>query len=161
MKPDISGPAISGPDVSRLGDHLGFWLRFVSNAVSHSFARKVEARGVTVAEWALLRVLYGAEGAAPSKAAAQLGMTRGAITKLADRLIGKSLLLRRADPDDGRAQTLALTAKGRRLVPELAALADENDAAFFADLPAKERAKLEQLLKGIVTRRGLKHLPVD
>src|SRR5690242_3057419 len=97
---------------SALGDHLGFWLRFVSNAVSHSFAGKVEAKGVTVAEWALLRVLYDADGAAPSRASEQLGMTRGAVTKLADRLIGKGLLLRRADPTDGRAQTLSLTGKG-------------------------------------------------
>jgi DNA-binding MarR family transcriptional regulator len=146
---------------SELGDHLGFWLRTVSNAVSQSFARRVEAKGVTVAEWALLRVLFDSEAAAPSKAAGRLGMTRGAVTKLADRLIGKGLLLRRADPEDGRAQTLSLTARGRRLVPDLAALADENDAAFFGDLGAKERAQLEQLLKGIVARRGLKNIPVD
>jgi DNA-binding MarR family transcriptional regulator len=56
---------------------------------------------------------------------------------------------------------LSLTARGRRLVPDLAALADENDAAFFGDLGAKERAQLEQLLKGIVARRGLKNIPVD
>jgi DNA-binding MarR family transcriptional regulator len=148
-------------DISALGDHLGFWLRFVSNHVSQAFARKVEGRGVSVAEWALMRVLHDGDRTAPSRAAEALGMTRGAITKLADRLIGKGLVLRRADPDDGRAQTLALTAKGRRLVPELAALADENDAAFFGDLPPRERAQLTQLLKGIVARRGLKHLPID
>jgi DNA-binding MarR family transcriptional regulator len=147
--------------ISGLGDHIGFWLRFVSNAVSQSFARKVEEKGVTVAEWALMRALFDSEAAPPSKAAEQLGMTRGAITKLADRLIGKGLLIRRADPDDGRARTLALTARARRLVPELAALADENDAAFFGDLPAKERARLERLLKSIVARRGLKHIPID
>jgi DNA-binding MarR family transcriptional regulator len=147
--------------ISDLGDHLGFWLRFVSNAVSQSFARKVEAKGVTVAEWALMRALYDAGAGAPSRAAERLGMTRGAITRLADRLIDKGLLLRRADPADGRAQTLALTAKGQRLVPELAAFADQNDADFFGDLPAKERAHLEQVLRAIIARRGLKHIPVD
>ncbi len=35
---------------SDLHDHLGYWLRTVSNAVSQSFARKVEGEGVTVAE---------------------------------------------------------------------------------------------------------------
>jgi DNA-binding MarR family transcriptional regulator len=38
-----------------------------------------------------------------------MGMTRGAISKLADRLIAKSLLVRTADPQDGRAQSLSLT----------------------------------------------------
>ena len=34
-----------------LENHTGFWLRFVSNHVSHGFARKVAGSGVTVAEW--------------------------------------------------------------------------------------------------------------
>src|SRR3546814_7743968 len=103
------------PPVSDLTAHLGYWLRFVSNHVSQAFARKVEAHGVTVAEWVLLRQLLDAEPLAPSRLANRMGMTRGAVTRLADRLIAKSLLLRTADPQDGRAQTLALTAKARRL----------------------------------------------
>ena len=36
--------------VSPLESHLGYWLRVVSNHVSHGFKSKVEAHGVTVAE---------------------------------------------------------------------------------------------------------------
>src|SRR5271155_636579 len=134
---------------SDLTAHLGYWLRYVSNHVSQSFARKVvEAHGVTVAEWVLIRQLLEEEALAPSRLADRMGMTRGAITKLADRLIAKSLLTRKADPDDGRAQTLTLTAKGRRLVPELAALADVNDGEFFNHLAPKDRATLLRLLRG-------------
>ena len=92
---------------SHLTSHLGFWLRFVSNHVSHAFARKLEDRDVTVAEWVLLRELYDVDHIAPSRLAERMGMTRGAITKLADRLIAKRLVSRRANPDDARAQTLA------------------------------------------------------
>ena len=81
-------------------------------------------------------------------------MTRGAITKLADRLINKSLILREADSRDGRAQTLALTPRGSGLVPELAALADQNDAEFFGDLTKAERETLERLLKGVGRARA-------
>ena len=88
-------------------------------------------------------------------------MTRGAITKLADRLIGKSLLVRTADPKDGRAQTLGLTAKGRRLVSELAALADANDAEFFGSLASKDHASLFRILREIAERRDFKSLPLD
>jgi len=146
---------------SDLTAHMGYWLRYVSNHVSQAFARKVEAHGVTVAEWVLLRQLLDAEPLAPSRLADRMGMTRGAISKLADRLVAKSLLLRTADPQDGRAQTLALTAKARRLVPELAALADVNDAEFFDHLAPKERAALLRILQGIIERHGLKSLPVD
>ena len=71
---------------SNLVTHLGFWLRMVSNAVSHSFARKLESQGVTVSEWVVLRALYDVERVPPSQLAARMGLTKGAISKLADRL---------------------------------------------------------------------------
>jgi DNA-binding MarR family transcriptional regulator len=146
---------------SDLTSHLGYWLRYVSNHVSHAFARKLDGEGVTVAEWVVMRELYDIEAAAPSRLAGRLGMTRGAITKLADRLIGKALLIRKSDPRDGRAQTLMLTPRGRKLVPELARLADRNDAEFFDHLPAADRRAMERILREIVERRGLKAVPVD
>jgi DNA-binding MarR family transcriptional regulator len=123
--------------VSNLTAHIGFWLRMVSNHVSHAFAAKLADKEVTVAEWSLMRALYGKEPIPPSRLADEMGMSRGAITKLADRLIAKSLILREASADDGRAQTLALTDRGKALVPDLAALADRNDAEFF-ESPTKE-----------------------
>ncbi len=152
---------LSHPPVSALTAHLGYWLRYVSNHVSHAFALKLEARGVTVAEWVVLRELYNCDRRPPSRLAARLGMTRGAITKLADRLIAKSLVAREADADDGRAQTLALTRKGQNLVPRLAALADQNDADFFGHLTPEERVGLERILKSIVERSGLQTIPVS
>jgi DNA-binding MarR family transcriptional regulator len=145
---------------SDLEAHLGYWLRFVSNHVSQAFSRKVEAQGVTVAEWVLMRQLLG-QGLPPSQIAERMGMTRGAITKLADRLIAKSLLVRAADPEDGRAQTLALAPKGRKLVPKLAELADANDAEFFDHLPRSDRKVLLRILQKVVEKGALKSLPVD
>ena len=149
----------SAPPVSDLEAHLGYWLRMVSNAVSQSFARRVEAEGVTVAEWVFLRMLWDIDPVAPSLLAGRMGMTKGAISKLADRLIGKALVERRADPVDGRAQILSLTAAGRALVPRLAALADVNDAAFFGTLSPEDRNDLERLLRKIVMDRKLTDVP--
>ncbi len=53
---------------SDLTAHLGYWLRYVSNHVSQAFARKVEAHGVTVAEWVLMRQLLDGEALAPKPA---------------------------------------------------------------------------------------------
>src|SRR6202161_3975556 len=103
---------------SDLTAHLGYWLRYVSNHVSQAFARKVEAHGGTVAEWVLMRQLLDVEALAPSRLAECMGMTRGAVSKLADRLMAKSLLVRTANPGDGRAQTLSLTRAGRSMVPK-------------------------------------------
>jgi DNA-binding MarR family transcriptional regulator len=147
--------------ISDLDAHLGYWLRFVSNHVSQAFAGRLQGKGVTVAEWVAMRRLFGEGGVAPSLLADRIGMTRGAITKLADRLIDKGLVVRRADPQDGRAQTLALTARGRALVPELASLADDNDTEFFRPLTVQERRVLRQLLERLVEQNELKAVPVD
>ena len=146
---------------STLKDHLGYWLRFVSNHVSQGFARKVEARGVTVAEWVVMRELLDHDHAAPSDLADRIGMTRGAITKLADRLIAKALVTRTASKEDARRQTLALTKKGRVLVPALASLADHNEEEFFGHLSKAERQILAAAMKEIVGRRRLKSVPVE
>ena len=147
--------------VSPMEAHLGYWLRFVSSHVSHAFRHKVEAQGVTVAEWVVLRALFDHAAAAPSELAAQLGLTRGAISKLADRLEAKSLATRTTDPRDRRWQSLALTEPGRALVPVLAALADANDAEFFAELDAKDRAAMTRVMQEIVRRKGLRTVPLE
>jgi DNA-binding MarR family transcriptional regulator len=145
----------SKPLVSDLRTHAGFWLRFVSNCVSHAFARKLLASGVTVAEWVVLREMYGRNETAPSEIAEVTGMTRGAASKLVDRLVAKKLISRRERSDDRRYQDIALTPAGRRLVPSLAALADQNDEEFFASLSKKEREALVSTLKKLVEAHGL------
>jgi MarR family transcriptional regulator, lower aerobic nicotinate degradation pathway regulator len=147
--------------VPRLHHHLGYWLRMVSNAVSHRFAREVEREGVTVAEWVFLRVLYDAEWLAPSALAEHMGMTRGAISKLADRLLEKELLHREENRDDRRAHRLALTPAGRALVPRLARIADANDASLFGVLTPDERRRLEKLLRKLAVAHELKNVPID
>lgn len=149
------------PTVSPLDAHLGYWLRFVSNQVSHAFSLKVGAHEVTVAEWVVLRELFDSNAMMPSLLAERLGMTRGAISKLADRLVAKALIARAASDDDLRAHTLALTATGRKLVPVLSALADANDAEFFGHLDPAMRATIEAGMKEIVRRHGLRTVPFE
>lgn len=147
--------------VSELEKHTGYWMRFVSNHVSLAFMRKMEAKGVTVAEWAVMREILEAGPINPSQLAKRLGMTRGAISKLVERLDGKALVERTTSDGDRRYQRVALTAKGKKLVPLLARLADDNDREFFGHLTGEEEVGLVQLLKGLVLRHGWKDIPVS
>jgi DNA-binding MarR family transcriptional regulator len=74
----------------------------VSNHVSYAFARKLLASEVTVAEWVVLREMYEADAMAPSVLAEHTGMTRGAASKLIERLVAKKLVSRRGRSDDRR-----------------------------------------------------------
>jgi DNA-binding MarR family transcriptional regulator len=155
------GPARARPVVSELESHLGYWLRFVSNHVSHRFQSQVEAAGVSLSEWVVLRQLYGGACASPSELAAAIGMTKGAISKIVTRLVDKQLLTRVVSTDDRRQQALLLTRKGEALVPTLAGLADANDAEFFGHLSKAARAELLETLRALVHHHHLESIPVD
>jgi DNA-binding MarR family transcriptional regulator len=141
--------------------HLGFWLRFVSNHVSQSFAQRLEAKNVSVPEWAVMRDIYDCDHRLPSAVATNLGLTRGAVSKIVDRLVEKKLASRSKIDGDGRVLAVRLTPKGLKLVPILAALADENEDFFFGHMTCDERATLERLLRSIVQEHGLKSVPIN
>jgi DNA-binding MarR family transcriptional regulator len=88
-------------------------------------------------------------------------LTRGGVSKLVDRLVGKGLVTRRERADDRRFQSVSLTAAGRRMLPQLAALADDNDEEFFHPLSAKERAALIATMKKLVQAHDLQTLPTE
>lgn len=157
----MSAASLNKTKVSELHSHIGFWLRFVSNHVSHAFSRRLQESGVTVAEWVVLRQMYDLREVSPSVLADATGMTRGAASKLVDRLLAKDLLTRKGRSDDRRFQSLALTPAGRRLVPELAAIADENDREFFAPLTTKEREVLVASMKKLTQAHYLRKLPTE
>lgn len=157
----MSKPTPGHEQVSDLKSHTGFWLRFVSNHVSYGFARKLQSSGVTVAEWVILREMFGESTMPPSRLADMTGLTRGAVSKLVDRLFEKKPVTREESSDDRRFQDLALTPAGKRLVPQLAALADENDKEFFSVLAVNEKEALLATLRKLVQANHLSKMPID
>jgi MarR family transcriptional regulator, transcriptional regulator for hemolysin len=148
-------------NASDLKAHVGYWLRVVSNHVSHAFAKKLESSDVTVAEWVVLREMYsGDETTSPSKVAELTGLTRGAVSKLVDRLLQKSLVTRTEASADRRFQDIRLTPQALGLVPKLAALADQNDVEFFGMLTSNERKQLREVLEKLAGHHNLSRNPI-
>ena len=147
---------------SHLKSHIGYHLRIVSNAVSQSFAKKLATQDVTVAEWVILREMYShKENTSPSTVAEITGLTRGAVSKLIDRLLQKGLVTRTEASIDRRYQDIRLTPKATALVPKLSKIADENDSAFFSVLPLAERNHLKKTLIQLAELHKLKTNPIE
>lgn len=144
---------------SPLEAHLGFWLRFVSNHVSSRFQQRLEAKNVTVTEWVALRTLWAQGETSHAQLIQALHMTKGATSKVISRLEEKGLARRQLADGQARAQCLALTPKGRKLVPTLAALADANDEHFFGHLPPAQRQALMQAMQALVQHHQLQEIP--
>jgi DNA-binding MarR family transcriptional regulator len=141
--------------------HLGYWLRLVSNRVSGTFARLLQERQISVAEWVALNQIERGTDVTPAELADAMDMTRGAISKVLDKLEAKHWITRTASREDNRVQLVSPTRPGRRVLPELAAIADDNDSRFFCALDADEQATLRKLLQKLADVHRINNLPVD
>jgi DNA-binding MarR family transcriptional regulator len=138
---------------SNLEEHLGYWLRCLSNFVSHSFAERLEKQGTSVPQWVVLRTLYDSNGATLNEVAALVGVDKSTLSRMIERLVQKGLV-DRSEGRDRRSLGLALTAAGKKLVLQSAKLADENDHAFFHTLSSQQREEFLSTIKQLLTANG-------
>ncbi|MFE1878489.1 MarR family winged helix-turn-helix transcriptional regulator [Streptomyces diastatochromogenes] len=132
-----------------LHDHLGYWLRRLSDEVHARFEAEIGRHGVTVSQWGVMVSVF--HGHTTTKAVAQhMAIDPGAVSRLVDRLVAKGLIRREPDPASRRTVLLVLTEEGRALVPVLAGLADRNDAYFFGSLDGPQRDQLESWIRRLV-----------
>ena len=148
-------------ETTSLEIHLGYWLRRVSNEVSGGFARALQEKQASVAEWVVLGQIHEHPEIRPAELADSLGLTRGAVSKVLDKLEQKKWIRRKTLQTDTRSQRLYLTTRGRRALPVLAEIADRNDARFFDCLTLKERRALEKLLRKLTAFHGLRDVPIE
>jgi DNA-binding MarR family transcriptional regulator len=132
---------------------LGYWLRCLSNFVSHSFEERLALQDISVAQWVVLRTLYDSSGMTLNEAAAQVSVDKSSLSRMVERLVQKGLV-NRAEGDDRRSVGLTLTSAGKKQVPQLAQLADENDAAFFNTLAPQQRSEFLATIKQLLTANG-------
>ena len=127
---------------SNLHDHLGHWLRKLSNSVSGSFADRLGRHNVSVPQWVVLRVLFDHDSLPLKEIVTRVEVDQGSLSRMVDRLIDRGWVSRHTDTADRRAIAVSLTPDGRKLVPKLAAEADHNDESFFSSLSRTERDRL-------------------
>jgi len=139
---------------SQLEDHLGYWLRCLSNHVHQGFAARLERHDVSVPQWVVLRSLLDREHTSLNELARAIGVDNGALSRMVERLLHKGLVSRETDAGNRRAVRLGLTEAGKRLVPLLAREADENDASFFGGLDEAERRRFLATVRTLLAENG-------
>jgi DNA-binding MarR family transcriptional regulator len=149
----------SSQQMSGFESHLGFWLRRVSNAVSGAFSRALQEKQTSLAEWVLLRELFERGQSPPGELAEISGLTRGAVSKIIDKLEAKHWIQADVKEGDGRFRLLSLKREGRRNVPVLAKVADTNDARFFDCLDQTEKKALRELLTNVAVHNRIHDVP--
>jgi len=93
---------------------LIFLLNVAQRRLQRFLAAETRKGRVTAAQSGLLFVLGKSDGVLMGEAGAALDLGMPGISGLVERTVEAGLIEKRADPDDGRAWRLWLTAAGRR-----------------------------------------------
>ena len=134
---------------SRPDRRLIFLLNVAQRRVQRFVASQTREGRVTSAQSGLLFVLGRRDGALMGEAGAALDLGMPGISGLAERMAAAGLIEKRADPDDGRASRLWLTAAGRKALARSKAGAAELNARLTEGFTDAEIDIVSRWLTGV------------
>jgi DNA-binding MarR family transcriptional regulator len=138
-------------------DSPGFLLWHATLRWQRAMAEALEPYGVTHVQFVLLASLWwlGEHDGPPRQRdlAEHAGTDPMMTSQVVRALESKGLLVREADPDDGRAWRLRTTPAGTRLARRAVAAVEEADTAYFDQLPERSRAGMSAALRALGGKR--------
>jgi DNA-binding MarR family transcriptional regulator len=123
-----------------------------SRAIQGRLAGKLHS-GLDGAAYGLLVLLDDAGPLRASDVVVKLGLDKSTVSRQVASLVDLGLVDRAADPDDGRAQVLSISAEGHRRLSQLRDARRERWEADLADWDTTDVATLGELL-GRLNRIG-------
>ncbi|MFD1949982.1 MarR family winged helix-turn-helix transcriptional regulator [Sphingomonas arantia] len=133
-----------------LDDFIPYRLSFTSNLVSDTIAGTYEALfGLTIPEWRLIAVVAETGGITQAAIGTRTRMDKVTVSRAAIALVGRGVLARALNPDDGRSHLLSLTDAGRELHAQIAPKAMELESRIFARFDREEVERFVAMLRRI------------
>ena len=122
------------------------WLRIarVFQKVERASSEQLRCHGLSPAQFDVLAHVGAAEGITQQQLANALLVTKGNVCQLLDRMEVAGLLVRR---QEGRANRLFLTDRGRRLFADIVPAHEALIAEQFSALSAEEQVQLLGLVR--------------
>src|SRR5579884_3053848 len=128
------------------GREVPTWLRLarVYDKIERANTEQLRRYGLSHAQFDVLAHVGAVEGITQQELADHLLVTKGNVTQLVDRMEHCGLLVRR---QEGRANLLYLTTKGRALFDEVVPAHEAHVARLLASLSPAEQRELHTLLR--------------
>lgn len=134
--------------MTEIRDLLSFRVHVVANLLSRGAELRYRREfGVSLWEWRTIALLGAAdEPLSLGHLARAAGIDKSQMSRVVSGLAKRRLVLRAADPGDGRGVRLTLTKTGQRLYTGLIRAAGERDALFRNCLNKGEKQAFERVL---------------
>ncbi|NLH49656.1 MAG: MarR family transcriptional regulator [Myxococcales bacterium] len=104
----------------------------------------------------VLMALWLEEGLKTNELGRRSGLEPSTMTGLLDRMERDGFLIRRADPEDRRAQLIELTDLGRGIRREVTEVVTKTIARMFAGIPETDLAHLKETLRAVLANQPAK-----
>ncbi len=147
----MNEPATREPPPAALSERLGYLLGR-THLLHRSIAeRALGSLGLAVKEFGALSVLVEEGPLSQQRLGERQGVDRTTMVAVVDELEHRGLAERRRNPDDRRTYSLHATPTGRRVLGEANTAAELAEDEFLARLPARDRRRLKDLLRRLVS----------
>ena len=143
LKTRPADAADPGVDLAQSASHL---LHRAQQYASDRFVESIGAAGITQRQFAVLTAVAAQEGLTQTDLVKATGIDRSTLAELVSRMQRRGLVSRARAANDGRANTVSLTADGRAALDSAGPAVVQADEAIIAALPKNKRqAFLESL----------------
>jgi DNA-binding MarR family transcriptional regulator len=127
----------------------------MTNSSNHQFLPRITELELTLTQMKALFQLTVVDELALKDIADGLGLSDAATSRAVDGLVKRKLVERSEDAADRRIKRVCLTARGRKMIDELAAIRIATFQRLVEELSDDERAKLTDALQPILARQDL------
>lgn len=119
--------------------------------IDYIFRQHLQATGLSVIEWYILRALYEQDGQHASQLASEVGRAATSFTPNLDKLQEKGYIERLPDPDDRRAVLIYLTEQAKVEQDDILSLTETLDKQIEAEMLSDEFACFQRAIVALQT----------
>jgi len=149
-----AGMGLYRADSYRVEDSVGYLVTRVRASIFAAVDRELAPWGISAAQGSILIYIAHGRGDRAADIARDYDYDTGSMTRMVARLAAKRLLRRVPDEDDRRVLRLELTAAGRKLTEQMAAMAVKVLNQHLRGFTRAELDQLKALLSRMLDNRG-------
>lgn len=135
---------------------------YVLNQANYALRSMLDARlravQMTGIQYTIMSLIDRHEGISSAELSRRFFVTAQTMNEIINGMVKRGLLSRKADDDNKRILRLRLTARGRKILKDCDAIADEIEQVAFDWMPAAEQERLRESLRALthgLRERGL------
>jgi MarR family transcriptional regulator, organic hydroperoxide resistance regulator len=133
--------------------HLERLLELASRTVAADLAGVLAHEGVSREEWRVLNTLADEQGRSMGDLAGGLGMNHPTLTKLIDRMVSKSWVLRSISTADSRRVLVYISDIGLQVQANLVSPVQRTEQAWHSRLGQRNTRQLRKLLEQLLEQQ--------